>query len=173
LGGGHLFADPQIGIGGIYYARRDDGIGPALVTAVSELELPEVSAIVSDGEPSHLLETWSGARLAVIVDAARCQVPVPGRIHRSVIFPARPDGEGPANCAPAVAHRAPTGSASTHGLGIPDAVRLAEAAGRVPTRLVVFAVEVADIGFGAGLSAAVAGCLPGLSQAVLAERVAG
>jgi hydrogenase maturation protease len=156
-----------IGIGNTL--RRDDGIGPALVAAVSELELPGVSAIVSDGEPSHLLDAWSGARLAVIVDAVRCEVPAPGRIHRSVVFPERSDGEPPAGCTPGMYPREPSGAASTHGLGIPDAVRLAEAMGSVPERLVVFAVEVADIGFGGGLSAAVAGCLPSLSQAVLAE----
>jgi hydrogenase maturation protease len=160
-----------IGIGNSL--RRDDGVGPALVEAVSELELPGVSAIVSDGEPSRLLEAWSGATLAVIVDAVRREEPVPGRIHRSVIFPGRPDREHRADGNPAAAAWAPVGSASTHGLGVADAVVLAEAIDRVPQRLVVFAVEVADVGFGAGLSPAVAGCLPSLSQAVLSEFGAG
>jgi hydrogenase maturation protease len=156
-----------IGIGNAL--RRDDGIGPALVAAVSERELPSVSVISSDGEPSRLLDAWSGVRLAVIVDAVRCAAPVPGRIHRSVVFPGRPDSDSPADCSPTAGPWTPVGSASTHGLGVPDAVQLAEAMGRAPERLVVFAVEVADVGFGAGLSAAVAGCLPSLSEAVLAE----
>jgi hydrogenase maturation protease len=149
--------------------RRDDGVGPALVAAVSERELRAVSIIVSDGEPSRLLDAWSGVRLAVIVDAVRCAAPVPGRIHRSVVFPRRQDGESPADCSTAADPWTPAGSASTHGLGVPDAVQLAEAMGRAPERLVVFAVEVADVGCGAGLSAAVAGCLPSLSEVVLAE----
>jgi hydrogenase maturation protease len=156
-----------IGIGNTL--RRDDGIGPALVAAVAELGAPGVSALVSDGEPSQLIDAWSGAKLTVIVDAVRCEAPVPGRIHRSPVLGAGSDGRSVADGSPAAALGAPTGSASTHGLGIPDALRLAEAIGRVPERLVVFAVEVADVGFGAGLSAAVAACLPDLTEAVLAE----
>jgi hydrogenase maturation protease len=60
-------------------------------------------------------------------------------------------------------------AASTHGPGVPDAVRLAEVLGRCPGRLVVFAVEAADLGFGPGLSEAVAACLPRLTRAVRAE----
>jgi hydrogenase maturation protease len=158
-----------IGIGNSL--RRDDGIGPVIVDAVGQRQLPGVSVILSDGEPSHLLDAWSGASLAVIVDAVRCEDPVPGRIHRSVVFPGRPDGETAAEDTPA-APWTPIGSASSHGLGVPDAIRLAEAMGRVPDRLVVFTVEVCDIGFGADLSAAVADCVPSLSEAVLAELAA-
>lgn len=147
-----------IGIGNAY--RRDDGIGPALVAAISELDLPGVSLVVSDGQPSQLLDAWSGVQLAVLVDAVRREAPVPGRIHRSVVLPAQmlvPDA----------------GSASSHRLGIPDAVRLGEALERLPRRLVAFAVEAADIGYGPGLSAAVAASLPDLTRAVLTELRAG
>ena len=69
-----------IGIGNPY--RRDDGIGPALVTAIGPLGPPGVSLIISDGEPSQLLDAWSGALLAVVLDAVLCDKPTPGRIHR-------------------------------------------------------------------------------------------
>jgi hydrogenase maturation protease len=147
-----------IGIGNPY--RRDDGIGPAVIAGIERCRLPGVTLASSDGEPSQLIEAWSGALLAVLVDAVLCDRPEPGRIHRSVLHPG---GAGVA----AVSRRAPAGS--THGLGIPDAVRLAEALGRVPGRLVVFAVEAASIGFGLGLSPAVAACLPALTGAVLDE----
>jgi hydrogenase maturation protease len=143
-----------IGVGNLY--RRDDGIGQALVAAVGELQLPGVVLTVLDGEPSQLLDAWSGADLAVVVDAVLCDPPEPGRIHRTTLDSAAP---GPA--------------ASTHGLGIPDAVRLAEALNRAPQRLVVFAVEAADIGFGLGLSPAVAASLPELTRAVQAELAPG
>ena len=42
--------------------------------------------------------------------------------------------------------------------------------GRLPRRLVAFAVEAADIGYGPGLSAAMAATLPDLALAVLAEE---
>jgi hypothetical protein len=63
----------------------------------------------------------------------------------------------------------PVPSASTHGLGVPDALGLAEALGRAPARLVVFAVEAADLGFGTGLSQPVAEPLPDLTRQVLDE----
>jgi hydrogenase maturation protease len=140
-----------IGVGNLY--RRDDGIGQALVSAVGELHLPGVVLTVSDGEPSQLLDAWSGADLAVVVDAVLCDPPVPGRIHRTTLGSAAPG----------------SAAASTHGLGVPDAVRLAEALNRAPQRLVVFAVEAADVGFGLGLSPPVAASLPELTRAVQAE----
>lgn len=139
-----------IGVGNPY--RRDDGIGQAVVAAVGELHLPGIVLTVSDGEPSQLLDAWAGADLAVVVDAVLCDPPEPGRIHRTTL--------GSVTAGPA---------ASTHGLGIPEAIRLAEALGRAPRRLVVFAVEAADLGFGLGLSPAVAASVPELTRAVHAE----
>ena len=143
-----------VGIGNPY--RRDDGIGPALAAGIRGLCPPGVTVTVSDGEPSRLLDAWSGMPLAVVVDAVLRDAPVPGRIHRTVWGTTSAAG---------MQHAA----ASTHGLGIPDAIRLAEALDRAPQRLVVFAVEAADIGLGAGLSAPVAACLPELTRAVLTE----
>ena len=41
--------------------RRDDGIGPAVAAAIERRHLPGVRVVISDGEPSGLLEAWSGA----------------------------------------------------------------------------------------------------------------
>jgi hydrogenase maturation protease len=147
-----------IGIGNSY--RCDDGIGPALVTAVEPVCPAGVTLAVSDGEPSQLLDAWAGAPLAVLVDAVLCDTPVPGRIHRTVLdwaVPGRPAGS------------TRTGAAGTHGLGIPDAIRLARVLDRAPQRLVVMAVEAGCIDFGTCLSPPVAACLPALTAMVLAE----
>ena len=147
-----------IGIGNSY--RCDDGIGPALVAAIEPVVPAGVTIAVSDGEPSQLLDAWAGAPLAVLVDAVLCDTPVPGRIHRTVLdwtVPGTPAGS------------APTGAASTHGLGVPDAIRLARALDRAPRRLVVMAVEAGTIDFGTCLSPPVAACLPALTAMVLAE----
>ena len=64
-----------IGIGNPY--RRDDGIGPALAAEIEQLRPPGVSVTVSDGEPTWLLDAWSGAPLAVVVDAVLCDDPGP------------------------------------------------------------------------------------------------
>jgi hydrogenase maturation protease len=142
-----------IGIGNEY--RRDDGVGPALVAALEERRPTGVRLIVSDGEPARLIEDWAGASLAVVVDAVLCEPSTPGEIHRT-------DLPGLA----AVVHARPAGS---HGLGIPDALRLAEALDRLPDRLIVYAVEATDVAFGTDLSAPVAAALPRLVTAVLTE----
>lgn len=148
-------ADPDpprrvvIGVGNEF--RRDDGIGPAVVALLQEQRIPGVTLTVTDGEPTQLLDAWAGVDLAVVIDAVLCEPSVPGRIHRTEAVPP------------------PAATASTHGLGIPDAVRLADAVGRAPRRLVVYAVEAGDIGFGRGLMPAVAAALPTVAGAVLSE----
>lgn len=140
-----------IGIGNEY--RRDDGIGPALVAELERRALPGVRTAVCDGEPATLLETWHGAELAIVVDAVLCEPSTPGRIRRSQVG-SLPGGRG---------------GVSSHAMGVPDALLLGRALDRVPHDLVVFAVEAADLGLGAGLSPAVGAALPGLVDAVLAE----
>jgi hydrogenase maturation protease len=65
------------------------------------------------------------------------------------------------------------GSASTHALGIGEAIHLAQVVGQMPERLVVFAVDAADIGYGEHLSRPVSASLPELTQVVLAELTSG
>jgi hydrogenase maturation protease len=135
-----------IGVGNPY--RRDDGVGPIVA---DEIARRGGHAVQCDGEPAGLMLAWEGADLAVIVDAVVCQPATPGRIHRTATVPAA------------------RGGTSSHGLGIPDAVALATALGRMPQRLVVYAVEAADVGLGIGLSDPVAGAVPTLVDQVLGE----
>jgi hydrogenase maturation protease len=150
-----------IGIGNPY--RRDDGVGPALIDAFGADGLPGVRLVAADGEPAALIDAWQDADLAVVVDAVLCEPPQPGQVHCTVWSPGQQAGR---LLAPGRPGRA---AASTHGPGVPDAVRLAEVLGRCPGRLVVFAVEAADLGFGPGLSEAVAASLPRLTRAVRTE----
>ncbi len=145
----------MLGVGNPF--RRDDGIGTALAAIISERQLPDVTVVSCDGEPSRLLDAWADADLAIVVDALWCDQPVPGRVHRSEQAEAWPYA----------------GSASTHGLGIVAAVRLGQVLDRLPGRLVLFMVEADDYGFGSGLSGAVMAALPGLTEAVLTELASG
>ena len=156
-----------IGVGNPF--RRDDGIGPAVAAAIEGQHLPGVRVVFSDGEPSGLIEAWSGAGLAVIVDALHGspagRAPCPGRIHRVTPagLDAQPSGAG-----------AGSSAGSSHGLGLPDAFRLGRALGREPRRAVIIAVEAADVRPGPDLSAAVAAAVPEAVAAVAAElRAAG
>ncbi|HEX6195295.1 MAG TPA: hydrogenase maturation protease [Jiangellaceae bacterium] len=134
-----------IGIGNEY--RHDDAVGPEVVKRLTDLDLTDVSLAVANGEPAHLIDLWAEAEVAVLVDAVRNDPASPGRIHELLI-----DVPASAN-----------GAASSHGLGLGDAVELAMSLGRMPRRLVVFAVEGADFTSGLGLS-------PNVSVAV--EQVA-
>jgi len=124
-----------IGVGNEY--RRDDGVGPRVVAELTG-RLPDVELRITDGEPSRMLDLWTGAALAIVVDA--------------VYAPDRPVGawfELAATDAPAEP------SAGTHGVGLGTAVALGRVLGRLPERLVVLAVCGSEFGFGAGLSAPV------------------
>ena len=141
-----------IGVGNEF--RRDDGVGPAVVARLRDLAPAGVRLVVTDGEPTRLIEAWTGAALAVVVDAVRAEPSRPGTVHRFVV-----DGPGTG-----------TGrAASSHGLGFDDAIRLAMALDRMPARLIVHAIEAADLTQGPGLTPPVAAAVGAVATAVLAD----
>jgi len=137
-----------IGVGNPY--RRDDAVGLLVADAVARRG---GHAVQSDGEPVGLVLAWEGTDLAIVVDAVVCEPSTPGRVHRTTVEDLPPT----------------RGGASSHGLGIPDAVALATVLDRMPRRLVVYAVEAADVGLGVGLSDEVAQAVPALVDQVLGE----
>jgi hydrogenase maturation protease len=141
-----------IGLGNEY--RRDDGAGLAVVTSLRGRVPPGVELVLTDGEPTRLIEAWTGAALAVVVDAVRADPPRPGRVHRFVLD--RPLAEA-------------TRSASSHGFGLDDAIRLALALDRMPGRLIVHAIEAADLSQGTGLTPLVAAAMDEVASAVLSD----
>ena len=58
-------------------------------------------------------------------------------------------------------------SASSHGLGLDDAIALAVALDRMPGRLIVHAIEAADLSQGPGLTPPVAAAVGAVASAVL------
>jgi hydrogenase maturation protease len=139
-----------IGVGNPY--RRDDGLGPYVIDRLRELGLPDSVLAVSRGETTELMDLWDGADLAIVIDAVRSEPCHPGRIHRLTVFD--PPGER---------------SRAAHGLDLGDAVELARVLGRLPTRLVLFAVEVSDTGYGVGPSSAVAEAAERVAEEIFAE----
>ena len=91
-------------------------------------------------------------RVAVVVDAAMHEGATPGRIRRWTPG----DVEG-------------TAVVSSHALGLPQTYALGQALGRIPDELVVFTVDIADVGHGIGLTPAVAAAVPEVVEAILAE----
>jgi hydrogenase maturation protease len=139
-----------IGVGNEF--RRDDGAGPAVVESLRDRVPAGVGLVITDGEPTRLIEAWTGMALAVVVDAVRASPPHPGRTHRFVV-----DRPGPGAARPA----------SSHGFGLDDAVALALALDRMPGRLIVHAVEAADLTQGTGLTAPVAAAIGLVATAIL------
>lgn len=109
------------------------------------------------GEPVGLLAAWDGAERVVLVDAVASGAP-PGTVHRL-----------DAAAAPVPAAFA---GASTHALGLAEAVELGRALGRLPPSLLILGVEGASFAAGADPSDAVRAAIPGTAARAVAEIVA-
>jgi hydrogenase maturation protease len=127
-----------IGVGNAW--RGDDGAGLAVARRLRELHLKDVEVREVEGDASALMEAWAGADRVVVVDAAQSGAP-PGTVRR---FDAR------AEPLPAQLLRS-----STHAFGVPDAIELARALGRLPHALDVYAIEGESFVAGDRLSPAV------------------
>jgi len=141
-----------IGVGNEY--RRDDGAGLAVVARLRDRVPPGVELVLTDGEPTRLIDAWTGAALAVVVDAVCADPPRPGRVHRFELD--RPLAGA-------------TRTASSHGFGLDDAIQLALALDRMPGRLIVHAIEAADLTQGTGLTPLVAAAVDDVASAVLSD----
>lgn len=138
--------------------RRDDGIGHAIAREVAARAAPAIRVHAADGEPTRLLDAWDGAELAVLIDSVVCDSPRAGTVRRY---------DSTAVTLSSV-H-----ATSTHGLGLVAALELAALLDRLPRRWVLYTVEVADVGFGCGLSPAAARAIEPVVSAVLAEVSSG
>jgi hydrogenase maturation protease len=134
------------GIGSEY--RRDDGAGPAVAAQVADL-VGGVTNLGTIADPFDLLGLWDGADLAVVVDAVRSGAK-PGTVRLVELdIASGPEPVGDASR-----------TTSTHGMGLTDVFRLAQAVGTAPGRVVVVGIEGSDFAQGTGLSPAVARSVP-------------
>lgn len=131
----------------------DDGVAHHVVAAAAD-RLPDgVELVAAHGEPARLVEAWAGADLAVVIDAA--------------------DGPGDPGAVTFVDGRdlGPTPTVGrvhgSHALGVADALRLATALGRAPTRLLCIAVTGQRWGPGDELSPAVAAAVEPAARALV------
>jgi hydrogenase maturation protease len=130
-----------IGMGNSF--RRDDGVGVAVADEIARRAMPGVRVVTAGGDPAALLDAWTGAHLAVVVDAAAGDGAQPGRIRRCGI------------------ERLAAGAAlSSHAMALGQTYELGRALRRLPDRLVVFTVDAADTGHGVGLTPVVAAAVP-------------
>ncbi len=137
--------------------RGDDGLGPAVVRALSSHpELPSDVRVLDGGlagvETVLLLK---GASRAIIVDAAE-QGLAPGAWQRL-------------SGADVVAHAARSGGGSWHAAGLAEALALGQALDALPAKLVVYAVQPHRADFAPGLSEPLQAAIPELCEQILAD----
>jgi len=102
--------------------RSDDGAGILVAERLRELG---IEADTHSGEAVDLIEAWKGAHNVILVDAVLTGAPV-GTVQawdgEQLLASVRPN-------------------ASTHGLGVAEAIELARVLNRLPTRLWVYGIE--------------------------------
>lgn len=125
-----------IGVG--HADRQDDGVGPHVARGLSRRGVP---AVVHAGDGTGLLDLWDSRPACIVIDAV-ADAGAPGTVH---VFT---DPDDPAFARAAFVH-------SSHRLGVPEAVALGRALGRLPGRLIVIGITGAAFGFGSALSPAV------------------
>lgn len=117
----------------------DDAAGPVVIDRLAQRVPPSVALVESVGDATHLLETWRDAGLAVVVDAV-----VSGGVAGSI---QRIDGMQGFPSA--------WRSASTHLVGLAEAIDLGDAVGVLPGALVIYGIEINRVEPGVGLSPAI------------------
>lgn len=143
-----------IGVGNPY--RHDDGVGLAVLEELAARQVPDLRIAEETGEPAALISRWQGHERVILVDAVSSNAE-PGTVHRMQCCDGRWSVTPPAR------------QASTHGLGVADAVELARALDHLPHDLVLVGVETADTSEGTGLTLAVAAAVPQVVEMVTAE----
>lgn len=143
-----------LGVGDVL--RGDDGVGVEIARRLRDRPPPPgVSVRDRPGEMTTLLDAWDGFDGVVLVDAMRSGA-APGTVRRF-------------DLAREPLPRQVAGTASSHAAGVGEALELARVLGRLPPRVVVYAVEGGCFVLGTGLSDAVAAAAPALADTVLDE----
>jgi hydrogenase maturation protease len=145
-----------IGVGNAL--RGDDAAGLVVARRLADLDgLTGIEVRSHEGEGTALFGLWDGADAVVVVDTVRSGA-APGTIHRV-----------DASSTPVPV---PLRRASSHAVGLADAIELARALGRLPRTVVVCGVEGGSFDTGDGLSDAVARSTERLVDAVHREALA-
>jgi hydrogenase maturation protease len=111
------------------------------------------------------------AAAAIVVDAVSGGDAAPGTLHRVVVPEVGQDALGMPG-QPAQGHRAATiAPASSHGLGLSEAIELSRVLSRLPALLILHAVQGEVFGYGQAFSPAVAAAIDELTARVRADAV--
>jgi hydrogenase maturation protease len=124
-----------IGVGNEF--RGDDAAGRVAARRLAELATPDLAVLESSGEALSLMERWSGAARAIVIDASSTGLP-PGNVQR---FDASHEA--------LPSHYFHT---STHAFSVAEAIEMARSLGELPASVIVFAIEGESFEHGTGLT---------------------
>lgn len=167
---------PQIIVIGVgMELRGDDGFGAAVISALETQPGLGGRAQLArcDGEPARMIDLWEDYRCALVVDAARSGTERCGFVYRrDLTSDAMPRPGGLKSLEPRIGIGVGTGSepeGGSHTAGLGMAVRLGQVLGRLPGRLILYAVHGRDFRLGAPLSQPVAMAVPQLANRISRE----
>lgn len=149
-------ADPCLGrivLGVGNRDRGDDAVGRLVVLLLRGRVPVDVRLIEQEGEATSMVAAFEGVQQAWVIDAAQGNGVV-GTIHRI-------------DCATDAV--LPSGTVSSHGLGLAQAIGLARVLGTLPPHCIVYAIEAGDFTAGAVLSSAVSHAAHEVAEEILAE----
>lgn len=136
--------------------RGDDGAGLQVARCVRDLARGSAIDVHElQDDPMRLLDVWVRRDAVVLADTMHSGAP-PGTIRRL-----------DASTEPLPVQL--RGAASTHAGGLAEAIELGRALGRLPRKVIVFAVEGRRFEAGAGLSEELIAVVPRLAELVLSE----
>lgn len=144
-----------VGIG--HPDRSDDGVGAEVVRLLAGRVPDDVALHTRLGDMLGLLDDWAGFDRVVCIDASE-PAGTPGRLYR---FDLNQQHLPP--CVPV---------ASSHAIGLAEAVALSCALGSAPADVLVFAVEGLCFDHGTGLTAEVAEATRTVADRIVAELAA-
>ena len=142
-----------IGLGNEF--RGDDGCGPLVARLIAQKRRTGVRVLSSPGDGSGVVLEWGDINAAFVIDCVRSGSS-PGKIFR--FEPLIED-------IPEKVLR-PT---SSHRLALTQIVRLAQALGRMPQRLIVYGVEGGEFAHGSKITPAVAEAAEQVTDRIVRE----
>ena len=137
--------------------RGDDGVGPAVISQLTEAALPPDVSVVDGGTPG--LETvllLEGYEQAILVDAADMGL-APGTWRRI-----SPDMS-------ALKRRAGSLTGTLHDAGVAEALILGQALGVLPDKLIIYGVQPEHTDWVDRLSEPVEAVVPAICAAIVEE----
>lgn len=142
-----------IGVGNEF--RSDDAVGVVVASQLLAMQI-DATVLSQSGDAATLMESWKDADTVVIVDATHSGKE-PGTVQ---VFEAD-DAD--------IEKR--SGTVSSHGFGVWEAIELSRALGCLPKRLVIYGVEGRKFGFGTHLSPQVEKAVDTIVELVMKDAI--